>query len=96
MLSFVLFSLLSLFTTLSYKHFISPSHSYRILAALFAPSSIIPPFCAPHRLSCLISSSPGDRVQVTDDSNEEWWKVGNKSFQVCVCVSLCARGNPSL
>lgn len=24
--------------------------------------------------------SPGDRVQVTDDSNEEWWKVGNKSL----------------
>uniref|UniRef100_A0A3Q3J1I5 SH3 and cysteine rich domain 2 n=1 Tax=Monopterus albus TaxID=43700 RepID=A0A3Q3J1I5_MONAL len=30
---------------------------------------------------------PGDRVQVTDDSNEEWWKVGNKSSaNICACV----------
>lgn len=50
-----------------------------------------------------MSFSPGDRVQVIDDSNEEWWKVGNKSFanvcmsallsfcSVCVCtrVPLC-------
>uniref|UniRef100_A0A3Q3IXL8 SH3 and cysteine rich domain 2 n=1 Tax=Monopterus albus TaxID=43700 RepID=A0A3Q3IXL8_MONAL len=34
---------------------------------------------------------PGDRVQVTDDSNEEWWKVGNKSSaNICACVFVCA------
>lgn len=40
-----------------------------------------------HLLSCLVSFSPGDRVQVIDDSNEEWWKVGNKSC--CTCKSSC-------
>lgn len=95
-LNFFFFFFLSLFATLSLSlslnHFISPSHSHLIPHALFLPTSIIPPFVPPfvHLLSCLISSSPGDRVQVTDDSNEEWWKVGNKSFaNVCVCAGVC-------
>uniref|UniRef100_A0A3B4Y2H0 SH3 and cysteine rich domain 2 n=1 Tax=Seriola lalandi dorsalis TaxID=1841481 RepID=A0A3B4Y2H0_SERLL len=32
---------------------------------------------------------PGDRVQVTDDSNEDWWKVGKNLF--CSDALICVR-----
>lgn len=71
----------------------SPNHVPRsrlLLAPFFLSTSVTSSPFFP--FSHLISSSPGDRVQVTDDSNEEWWKVGNKSFtnKKCLCRSrLC-------
>lgn len=38
--------------------------------------------------------SPGDRITVLDDSNEEWWRVSRlymSEAHVCVCV---CRGFP--
>lgn len=94
MLSFVLvlnsffFHLVSLLAlTLSL-----PSSLHSNIVPLFLSTSITFLFMPPifHLLSCLISPSPGDRVQVTDDSNEEWWKVGNKSLAniYVLCASV--------
>lgn len=39
-----------------------------------------------HATCCV--SRPGDRVQVTDDSNEDWWKVSIKEISLSNKLSL--------
>lgn len=66
----------------------SPPSAHVLSSVHFTSTPPSPPACTPflHLLFCLLSFSPGDRVQVIDDSNEEWWKVGNKSF-ANICMS---------
>lgn len=83
-------------------HHSQPIHLHPLLTPYLLSTSPPPlhhlPLALLFLLFCLLSFSPGDRVQVIDDSNEEWWKVGNKSF-ASICMScilvflmcLCAR-----